>query len=412
MKNIAFITAEIFWPPISGGQKVIYHRIMALSKYYNIYIFAINSNQKLNHQKDKSYSELEEVTKNITVFDRISPSLKNISGLLRLKEIFKWFISGKPRFAQTFQSDKIKKKIVSTILHEKIEIVFLESPYTAELVDIELLNFHDVKTGCVMQNIEHIFFKEVFSYESSKSILQSFFSTIDSFRVKRYEKKVLKSMAGLIGIADWDVDYVKAWIKPNFVSYGPTLLPQGTVCWDEKAHTDCIVFFGPLSFYPNYDGVLWFLRNIFKKYNDLYPNIKLKITGNVNDEIRCELDKYSNIEFTGFLSDEELTNLLINSLFNIVPIRKGAGVKIKLLEAISMNIPTVATVQAAQGIPISGEKPFLVAQDCEEFLNFMVQLTEGQEQRSKLSQQAHQFFLNNYEMHSNVKKWVEIIEKF
>ena len=53
----------------------------------------------------------------------------------------------------------------------------------------------------------------------------------------------------------------------------------------------------------------------------------------------------------GYLSDEELDTLYGSVRQAIVPLRFGAGVKGKVLEAIQKNLPLVTTSVGAEGIP-------------------------------------------------------------
>jgi len=51
----------------------------------------------------------------------------------------------------------------------------------------------------------------------------------------------------------------------------------------------------------------------------------------------------------------------------IVPLRSGAGVKIKTVEALQYGVPTVATKVGAEGIDLRGHQRTVVADDAREF---------------------------------------------
>jgi glycosyltransferase involved in cell wall biosynthesis len=58
----------------------------------------------------------------------------------------------------------------------------------------------------------------------------------------------------------------------------------------------------------------------------------------------------------------------------IVPLRYGAGVKIKTVEALQYGVPTVATKVGAEGIDLRGTSALLVADDAREFADGLVSL--------------------------------------
>jgi glycosyltransferase involved in cell wall biosynthesis len=107
-----------------------------------------------------------------------------------------------------------------------------------------------------------------------------------------------------------------------------------------------ILFVGGFLHPPNVDGVLWFINSVMPKL----PQIHLTIAGsNPPDSIKILASE--NITVTGYISDEELTCLYSTSRIAIVPLRYGAGVKGKTIEAMGNMIPIVSTSYGIEGLP-------------------------------------------------------------
>lgn len=109
-----------------------------------------------------------------------------------------------------------------------------------------------------------------------------------------------------------------------------------------------ILFVGGFSHIPNIDAVLWFTHEV-------YPLIKQKadipfyiVGSNAPKEI-TELDG-DGIIFKGFVSEEELKVLYKTCKIVVVPLRYGAGVKGKVVEALYNGIPIITTSIGAEGI--------------------------------------------------------------
>lgn len=110
-----------------------------------------------------------------------------------------------------------------------------------------------------------------------------------------------------------------------------------------------LMFVGGFNHPPNIDAVLWFAKEVFPIILKNHPNIHWYIIGsNPPDEILALADE--NIIVTGFVSDEELEHYYQNCRLAVVPLRYGAGVKGKVIEAIYHQCPLLTTSIGAEGI--------------------------------------------------------------
>ena len=110
-----------------------------------------------------------------------------------------------------------------------------------------------------------------------------------------------------------------------------------------------IMFVGGFSHTPNIDAVKWFAENIFPKIHEKNTNVSFYIVGsNAPDEIK-KMDG-DGIVFKGFVTDKELKELYEKSRIVVVPLRYGAGVKGKVIEALYNGLPVITTSIGAEGI--------------------------------------------------------------
>ena len=110
-----------------------------------------------------------------------------------------------------------------------------------------------------------------------------------------------------------------------------------------------LIYVGGFGHPPNIDAVLWFGREVFPKILEKYPQMKWHVVGGkVPGEVK-ELAS-ENILIEGFLSDEELHSLYGRCRMAVVPLRVGAGVKGKVVEASYYQIPLVTTTIGAEGL--------------------------------------------------------------
>lgn len=111
-----------------------------------------------------------------------------------------------------------------------------------------------------------------------------------------------------------------------------------------------LLFVGGFAHTPNRDAVMWFVKEIYPLiYQE--EQIPLFIVGsNPTQEIK-KLDVIDGVTVKGFVSDEELYELYQTCKLAVVPLRYGAGVKGKVVEAMNNGIPLITTSIGAEGIP-------------------------------------------------------------
>jgi glycosyltransferase involved in cell wall biosynthesis len=133
-----------------------------------------------------------------------------------------------------------------------------------------------------------------------------------------------------------------------------------------------LIFVGGFSHLPNRDAVLWFAKYVYPKIVDRFQDIIWHIVGsNIPDKIKKLKSK--NIKIEGFLSDESLHLLYQKCRIAIVPLRFGAGVKGKIVEAAYNQIPIVTTSIGGEGLDNS-LGAFIIEDNAEKMSEIIIKL--------------------------------------
>ena len=115
-----------------------------------------------------------------------------------------------------------------------------------------------------------------------------------------------------------------------------------------------ILFVGGFTHSPNVDAILWFVREILPIIKKENAEIRLVVVGsNVPPEIMNLASP--NIIIRGFVTDEELEYLYGSVRFAVIPLRFGAGLKGKTVEALSKALPIVSTSFGIEGLEDMGD---------------------------------------------------------
>lgn len=156
-------------------------------------------------------------------------------------------------------------------------------------------------------------------------------------------------------------------------------------CNSISRHSDRILFYGNLKYWPNSDGIQWFCDNVWLKIIEQYPNTKLDIVGSYNTELN-RLKRITNVKLHGFVPD--LSPFISNSAFTIVPLRVGGGTRIKIIEAWAKGLPVVSTTVGCEGLDAKDNETLLIADTPDDLAKKCLQLLKNPEQGEDLSRRA------------------------
>ncbi|MCY9664840.1 glycosyltransferase [Paenibacillus alginolyticus] len=159
-----------------------------------------------------------------------------------------------------------------------------------------------------------------------------------------------------------------------------------------------LLFVGGFAHKPNIDAVKWFLEEVFPLILQNMNDLKIYIVGsNPPDEI---LSYHSNnITITGFVSDDELNNYYRKSKIVVVPLRYGAGVKGKVVEALYHQVPIVTTSIGAEGLP-NIESYLLTCNDPQEFAQKVLELYNNDTLLTQYSRNSYNYVQKYFSVES------------
>ena len=113
---------------------------------------------------------------------------------------------------------------------------------------------------------------------------------------------------------------------------------------------ESILFTGVMNYFPNTDAVVYFHQHIFPLIRRHVPSVRFIIAGMYpTKEIQQFGDRHTIV--TGFVPDIRV--YLSKAAVCVVPLRIAMGIQNKILEAMAMGVPVVATSAANRGINAS-----------------------------------------------------------
>jgi GT2 family glycosyltransferase len=111
-----------------------------------------------------------------------------------------------------------------------------------------------------------------------------------------------------------------------------------------------IVFVAGFAHPPNVDAAQWLVEDVMPLVWQRHADVRLTLVG-ANPCQRVMDLSADRVEVTGYVSDAELARRYAQARVAVVPLRFGAGVKSKVVEALQQGLPLVTTPVGAQGLP-------------------------------------------------------------
>ena len=135
-----------------------------------------------------------------------------------------------------------------------------------------------------------------------------------------------------------------------------------------------LVFTGAMDYWPNVDAVVSFAHAVFPAIRRRHPDARFYIVGARPTPEVQRLADLPGVSVTGAVPD--IRPYLAHATFAVAPLRIARGVQNKVLEAMAMAKPVLASPQAAEGIEARVGRELLVAVDETEFVREAARLLE------------------------------------
>jgi len=159
-----------------------------------------------------------------------------------------------------------------------------------------------------------------------------------------------------------------------------------------------VIFVAGFGHPPNIDAAKWLVREIMPLVWSSNPLVHLTLVGSKPTEEVLSL-KNDRVEVTGYVTDQVLNSYYEKARVAVVPLRFGAGVKYKVLEALSKGVPLVTTEIGIQGMP-ELLQILTVQDDPRKIAEAIIGFIENDDAWSIASNSGYLYVKNNFSMKS------------
>ena len=197
-------------------------------------------------------------------------------------------------------------------------------------------------------------------------------------------------------------------IPPPLVAPNAVRFPLHTTYTGHNHRT--LLFCGDLGFGPNIDGLLWFTEQVLPKVQQHIPDVKLNLVGRHPVPPILALQAMDAVSV--FPNVPDVAPYYAKADVALIPIRFGAGTRIKMIEAASFSVPTVATSLGAMGLDAKCGIHSLIADEAQAFADACITLLKDHQRAAAIASQAYSWAHKAFSHDSTVKGIVKVLETY
>jgi len=389
MEPLLFLVHRIPYPPNKGDKIRSYNLLKFLAANYEVHLATF-----IDDPFDWKYVDaVNELCKSTL----IRPQNKKLSTLKSLSG----FITGKALSLTYYSDSKIEKWCQDIINTEHISKVVVFSSPMAQFSE------------CLPDNIDQIIdFVDVDSdkwrqYSQSKSWPMNQVYRREANKLREYECHIAKLFKKSFFVSSSESDLSKSFCPEaaNKISFFDNGVDYEYFSCDENSKNpyetaNAIVFTGAMDYWANADAVIWFAEKVFPLIRKEISDAVFYIVGsNPANKVKA-LSNNSGVIVTGRVDD--IRRYVQYASVCVAPMRIARGVQNKVIEALSLARPVVATGQAMEGLkPFDSPDIVQVADSENEFSGKCIEILKRG--HWVVNDEARAYVIKNYSWMANLK---------
>ncbi|ATG91237.1 TIGR03087 family PEP-CTERM/XrtA system glycosyltransferase [Methylomonas koyamae] len=364
--KLLYLVHRIPYPPNKGDKIRSYHFLRTLAAEYEIFLGTF-----IDDPDDRQYVDTLAGLCNQVCCINLEPRLAKVQSLVGL-------LTNEALSLPYYRSARLQTWVDDTIREQSIDrALIFSSPmaqYVAGYPSLKVVaDFVDVDSDKWCQ------------YALSKTWPASWIYRREAEKLLRFERRIAARAKATLFVSEQEADLFKSLApesaeKITFVNNGvdterfdPALDYQRPFSSDKKS----IVFTGAMDYWANVDAVKWFAELVLPLITAKCPEVRFYIVGSKPAREVLQLaENDPAVVVTGRVDD--VRPYVAYADLIVAPLRIARGIQNKVLEALAMNKPVVASSAAMEGIPPEQDLHLAIADTPDDYAEHVLALLENQ----------------------------------
>lgn len=269
-------------------------------------------------------------------------------------------LTGESYHVQRYISNAFATKLREILCAEQFDIIHVESIFLTPYVEL-IRRYSKAKVILRAHNVEHLIWKRIAT--SCRNPLRRWYLKHLSLTLRAYELEHLSDYDGIVCITRNDADrFLADGCRRPVVSIPFGVNPPQSVPVDEEDNS--LFHIGAMDWMPNKESIQWMLDEVWPVIHAQVPQAKLYLAGRKMPEAWMRTT-IPGVTIVGEVPDA--AEFISGKKINVVPLLSGSGIRVKIIEAMSMGKTVITTTVGAQGIDYTDGEDLLIADTPQQF---------------------------------------------
>lgn len=395
--RILYIVPSLQHPQVRGANRH-YHFVKELSKRHQITLLSLVRSKV----KPEALEEMRSLTENLLTFNVNGESDSSLAAGLGKVPVIGNYVAKSIKMRAGVR--EMRQAFLELVRKESFDIVLFHGksvfPVIADWSGLPIVtDFCDATSLRIRTSMRY------------NNLLKRPFYYWKLRRMAQLEKKLIEKSSTVAFISNRDREAI---LGPDDRS---EILPLGVdhEFWSRSrkgCDKNCIVFTGVMDYAPNHDAAICLIENILPKLRRQLSDFKIMIVGrDPKPELLARAKQHPEIVVTGFV--EDVRPYLEQATVFAAPVRFASGTQNKVLEAMAMEVPVVATRVVSDGLYIDeyGAPPLLLADDDQQFADAIAKLLGEANERNRLAREGQTFVKSYFNWTSSAARLERMCER-
>jgi hypothetical protein len=271
----------------------------------------------------------------------------------------------------SFDLSIIRVKEVEKVIKENgIKYIFINHTYISAIARVMKKSFPDVKVVmCSHGNESGDFLHSITRFPKNMSSISRFFGSYKLGKILTQEVEFRRFYFDAVLTVSEVEESIEKWLGARNVKFVPRVFVNKFIDWTPINQR--VGFVSDISHEPNYFSILKFCELVER--SSLREIINIRLVGKSHSRYNYLSGKFSFVECTGYLSEEEIVSELStwNYYLNLVDYF-SKGVSTKLAYGMNFGIPVISTQIGVRGYVFPPKTGPIILKDIEEIIQYLI----------------------------------------
>ena len=387
--KILWLSQNVPYPPKTGVLQRNYNLLREASRIGEVTLLAVVKENILPEEFDLDEA-LEQLGKFCERIEIVNLPIES-SRLLLLATAFKSLFTRDPFSINWIRCREMSNKIATLVREIEFDIIHFDTISLAAYHELagptpKVLNHHNIES--------HLLLRRTLVEENP---VKKQYYQLEGRKLQRYEHDVCPKFDRNFTVSSLDgerLEEIAPGISTDVIANGVDV-DYFYATNDVQPTAGRLIMVSGMNWFPNRDAVLHMCQDIWPALAKEIPAASWICVGSSPPpELLSLADQDDRVVVTGFVDD--VRPYMADAQIYLCPMRDGGGTRLKILDAMSMGKPIVATSMAYEGIAVTPEENVLIADSPAEFVVQIRRLMNDAQLCRTLGENARSFVTENY----------------